>query len=371
MTLNTPPKVVFKQKKRNDFEKELLKKVENYFKQKGISKKGNSTLLIKGILFFLLVLGSYAAIYLVPPTLPWLLLAFCSLGFFSVAMVLNLGHDAMHGAASSNAKINQLLGYTSNMAGMSSYIWKLKHNLAHHSFTNVSEVDYNVAENPLLRLNPTYPRKKFHKYQHIYGPFLMALTTINLSLVADFQMLKQTRFANKVVQHSRSQIIRIILLKISYQVYTLILPLIFVQAPIWMILVAFLCYHITAGLFVAAVLVPAHFHPDTHFHTPDEEGAIDQSWFAHQLDVTVDFSANTPLVGWLTGGLNYHIVHHFFPNICHVHYGPLTKIVKETAEAHGKRYLNKSWGRSLVDIGRFLKELGSKDDLPTYFEVTQ
>jgi fatty acid desaturase len=35
---------------------------------------------------------------------------------------------------------------------------------------------------------------------------------------------------------------------------------------------------------------------------------------------------------WYTGGLNHQIEHHIFPNISHVHYGKIAKIVKETAQ---------------------------------------
>jgi hypothetical protein len=38
------------------------------------------------------------------------------------------------------------------------------------------------------------------------------------------------------------------------------------------------------------------------------------------------------IVNWYTGGLNHQIEHHIFPNISHIHYGNIAKIVKETAE---------------------------------------
>ncbi|MEM7110164.1 MAG: fatty acid desaturase, partial [Bacteroidota bacterium] len=33
----------------------------------------------------------------------------------------------------------------------------------------------------------------------------------------------------------------------------------------------------------------------------------------------------------LVGGLNHQIEHHLFPNICHIHYRHIARIVKETA----------------------------------------
>ena len=41
---------------------------------------------------------------------------------------------------------------------------------------------------------------------------------------------------------------------------------------------------------------------------------------------------------WFIGGLNYQIEHHLFPNICHVHYHEISKIVKETAKEYNLPY---------------------------------
>jgi linoleoyl-CoA desaturase len=41
---------------------------------------------------------------------------------------------------------------------------------------------------------------------------------------------------------------------------------------------------------------------------------------------------------WFIGGLNFQVEHHLFPNICHVHYKKLSKIVKATAAEYGLPY---------------------------------
>lgn len=363
--LNTQ-KVVFKQKTRSSLEQDISRKVEQYFKQEGISKKGNTIFFLKGGISLLLLGLSYAAIYLVPPTAGNLILCYIALGFFSTVAVFNLGHDAMHGSASMNPKINRLLGYSWNMVGISSYVWKLIHNYGHHALTNVPGKDLNVGQTPIIRLNPTMKRGFMHQFQHIYSPFLLSLLTIDLVLIKDFKMLTMTHFGNKRMKHSRSQRLRIYVLKIFYLLYALALPMIFVQASWGIILLAFLCKHIVAGLFVAVVLLPTHMHPHTYFPEPDEDGVIACSWFEHQLEVTIDFSVNTPIVGWLTGGINYHVAHHLFPHICHIHYPALTHIIRETAAAHGKRYTNTSWAQMLADGMTFLKDLGTLDDLSKY-----
>ena len=47
---------------------------------------------------------------------------------------------------------------------------------------------------------------------------------------------------------------------------------------------------------------------------------------------------DNPVVGWLAGGLNHHIAHHLCPFVCHTHYAPLTRIVRETAQEFGVPY---------------------------------
>ena len=55
----------------------------------------------------------------------------------------------------------------------------------------------------------------------------------------------------------------------------------------------------------------------------------------HIFATTADYATTNPVVGWLPGGPNHHVVHHLCPFVCHTHYGPLTRIVKDTAEEFG------------------------------------
>ena len=46
-------------------------------------------------------------------------------------------HDANHGAYSSRAAVNRVMAMTLDMLGASSYLWRVKHNLSHHTYTNI------------------------------------------------------------------------------------------------------------------------------------------------------------------------------------------------------------------------------------------
>jgi linoleoyl-CoA desaturase len=52
--------------------------------------------------------------------------------------------------------------------GGSSYLWRRKHNLMHHVYTNVSGLDADVEAGPQLRLAPAQRRRAMHRFQHFY-----------------------------------------------------------------------------------------------------------------------------------------------------------------------------------------------------------
>jgi linoleoyl-CoA desaturase len=74
---------------------------------------------------------------------------------------------------------------------------------------------------------------------------------------------------------------------------------------------------------------------------------------------TANFANNNKLLSWYVGGLNFQIEHHLFPNICHVHYKDISKIVKQTAQEFGVPYhYTPKFTSALAGHARFLHELG-------------
>ena len=68
-------------------------------------------------------------------------------------------HDANHGAYFRSARCNHLLGWTADaLLGFSSYAWRVKHNVAHHTYTNVDGYDDDITQMPFARLVPAQPR---------------------------------------------------------------------------------------------------------------------------------------------------------------------------------------------------------------------
>ncbi len=82
------------------------------------------------------------------------------------------------------------------------------------------------------------------------------------------------------------------------------------------------------------------------------------------METTVNFARNNELLSWNVGGLNFQFEHHLFPNICHVHYPQIAKIVEETAKEFNVPYhCAPTIKQALGSYLRMLKKFGYKFNL--------
>ena len=117
--------------------------------------------------------------------------------------------------------------------------------------------------------------------------------------------------------------------------------------------------HFVTGICISLVFQTAHILSETTFPVPDEEGQMESQWITHQLATTSNYAPKSKIFSWLIGGLNYQVEHHLFPNICHVHYRKISKIVSETAKEFQVPYLVKSsFLMALIDHVKMLRQLG-------------
>src|SRR5690606_27737103 len=64
------------------------------------------------------------------------------LGMAGIGM--GIMHDAIHGSYSKNRKVNKYLGYTMNLIGANATVWKIQHNVLHHTYTNIQQADDDI-----------------------------------------------------------------------------------------------------------------------------------------------------------------------------------------------------------------------------------
>jgi linoleoyl-CoA desaturase len=361
-------KVKFAENQKEDFHKELRKRVAAYFKENGISRYANANMVLKTIFMI--------SLYVVPLVLiltylesTWLVVIMWALmGFGMAGIGLSVMHDANHSAYSKNKYVNLLVGKVMWMVGGSDVNWRIQHNVLHHTYTNVSGMDEDIEIDPLMRFSPAQKLRKGHKFQFIYAWFLYGMMTIMWATTKDYSQWKRYKKKDLIKTQGLSNsrfLWTLISTKTIYLVVTLGLPLIFSGLPWWVTVLSFLLMHFIAGLTLAAIFQPAHVIPRSTFETPDEKGYLELDWAANQLRNTANFAPKARIFSWYVGGLNYQIEHHLFPNICHVHYRKISDIVRDTAFEYNLPYYSyKTFYEALSGHAKMLYKLGRQEDAP-------
>jgi linoleoyl-CoA desaturase len=286
------------------------------------------------------------------------------MGFGLAGIGLSIMHDANHGSYSNKSWVNDMLGYSLNIIGGNAFNWKVQHNVLHHTYTNIHDVDEDISPRGVLRMTPHGPWKPFHRFQHMYAWFFYGLMTLVWVSVKDFVRIGKYE-KDGLVKRQKTTIAKewLILVgsKIVYFIYILVIPMMVLSVTWWQWLIGFLVMHYIAGFILAIIFQPAHVIDGTQYPLPDEEGKMENSWAIHQLHTTTNFGNNNAVLSWYCGGLNFQVEHHLFPNVCHVHYKKISAIVKQTAAEFGLPYKNAdTFTQALVLHGKLLKELGKK-----------
>lgn len=336
---STASRVVFPTLHPHQFAAHVKERVSEYFKSRGVSPKANASMILRTVLVLTLTFGSYALI-LSNRFSPWPMLGLSILMGIGVAGIgFGVAHDALHEAYSSNPRINRWLGFSFELVGANSYMWRLTHNVIHHTYTNVQGVDEDLEVSPLLRLSPESEHRPYHRFQHLYAFFTYGLSTLNWVFIKDYQYFLRRDlgpYQNRV--HPRREVAKLLGWKAAYYAYTIVIPLLVVHVAWWQFVIGFLAMHLTAGVILGVVFQLAHVVEGTEHPVPDESGRMEHVWAVHQMETTSDFAQGNRLLSWYVGGLNYQVEHHLFPKVCSTHYPAIAPIVREVAAQHGVPY---------------------------------
>lgn len=346
------------------FSKVLRKRVNSYFSTNDISKHANHSMVFKTILMLslfiipltLICLGLINRVYFL-----FIMYIISGLGMAGIGM--GVMHDAIHGSYSKKKKVNKYLGYTMNLIGANMTVWRIQHNVLHHTYTNIQGSDDDINVPFFLRFSPHDKRNWLHKFQFIYVWFFYSISTLLWVTVKDF--VRIYRYNKKgfldTKREYQNELLKLIAWKLLYYSYALVLPILFVPLSAWIIILAFISMHLVTGILISCVFQVAHVMPNTVYPAPDEKGVIENEWAVHQLITTSNFSPRSKLFSWLIGGLNFQVEHHLFPNICHIHYRKISQIVLETAKEHGLPYhTKKTFIAAIKDHIKMLRLLGDK-----------
>lgn len=322
----------------NVFFKTLRSKVDQYFKSNNIKPTGNYKLYLKTAILFLVAISCYVTLLFFTPSV-WLSLGICVIMGITLAGIgFNVMHDGAHGSYSNKKWINELMAYSLNVMGGNSYLWKNKHNINHHSYTNIHGMDDDIDIEPWIRTHQNQPKYWYHRFQHVYWVVLYGATYLLWVFVQDFRKYFSGKIADtKLSKMTTKDHIVFWISKLTYITLFIALPIIrigLLETIVGYLTIAFVC-----GFIISVVFQLAHLVENTHFPIPNpDSNKIENEWAAHQISTTANFSTKSKVVSWFTGGLNFQVEHHLFPRISHVHYPQINKIVKETCKQFNIQY---------------------------------
>jgi linoleoyl-CoA desaturase len=358
-TVGKPAGRVLRFTQQRDFRKTLNARVNAYLHDNALPARDVPAMYLKTAVvlgwwlgaYLLLLLGHFPAPVNVVLCVVWAL-AIAGVGF-------NVMHDASHDGYSERPRVNRLVSLSGEMLGMSGFRWRTKHNVWHHTYTNIAGYDDDVEAFGLMRLTPREPWKPLYQGQAWYFPVIYSFIGFDF-ILRDFMMMfvgksdanhvyPKMGAANKVTFWAG---------KLFYFVIMFVLPLL--VFPWWQMVIGYLIVMLTVGLVMGVVFQLAHINTTAAF--PEPVGSpphIENEWAKHQVETTVDFAPRNRLLSWYIGGLNFQVEHHLLPHICHLNYPHLAPIVAATCEEFGIRYnCYATWREAFGSHWRELRLLG-------------
>jgi linoleoyl-CoA desaturase len=336
----------------------LKEEVDAYFERNGIKKTGNWKLYLKTMILIPGALGLYALLMFVQ--MPALLTVFLwfLFGLNMAAIGFNIMHDACHGSFSTKGWVNEIFGLTNNFLGGNAFLWKLKHNIIHHTYTNIDGVDDDINNMPFLRQCSSQPLKPMHKFQSAYMFVLYGFTSLFMFFMDYIKYFSRKVYTTPLKPMDFKEHFLFWGGKLFFIAFYIALPIVMIGWKWW--LIGFIISQFTLGLTLAIVFQLAHVVEHAEFDAAGVDPVkIENEWAIHQVKTTANFAFSNKLVTWFVGGLNYQIEHHLFPRISHVHYPAISKIVKETCEKFDLNYIYfPSTRAAIASHVRFMHTMG-------------
>lgn len=338
----------------------LNKEVEALIMANNYLPKARRRLWLKMIFYFSLHASSYILLYSLDHiSLLSLISNYVFVGLTGMLLAFNVSHDACHETFSKNRHVNYWLYHISfNMQGTNAYLWKVRHTASHHLFPNVDGCDADIDNNPMIRLSPQHPLRKYQRLQHIYSFFLYMIYTLHWIFFKDILYLTKKRLANlndKI--HSVREWILFFSWKIVYIFLLLILPVV-LGYPFERILISFLIMNCINSLFFIHSLIATHLCMETQFPKADVNGYLPGDYYVHQLATSLDYSPTSKFYNWIFGGFNSHAAHHLYPKLPHTIYPYITPLIEQKAKEFNIRYNKLTLVEAIKSHYRYLKIMG-------------
>jgi linoleoyl-CoA desaturase len=341
------------------FIQDTRREVEQYLARGHTRLRGALQLYAKAPIALALTVSSWVVLMFFGPGI--LLAPLCLIGLVLGAMLTAfcVQHDANHGAYFRQRRYNHLLGWSTDaLLGFSSYAWRVKHNVAHHTYTNVDEFDDDATQVPLARFAPTQGSRPWYRFQQYYIWPMYTLMGLRWQTVGDLSAFRRGSVGKSALRAPRGwNLAGVIVGKAFFITWAIVIPLL--VYPWWAVVGAYVGFTMLTSLIMATTFQLAHCVEEATFASADELRSERRVWAVHEVETTVDFCPRNPVLTWMLGGLNFQIEHHLFPKVPHTHYPRIAEIVRRNCDLHGVRYsFHPSLGRALRSHFLHLREMG-------------
>jgi linoleoyl-CoA desaturase len=275
---------------------------------------------------------------------------------------MGIGHDGSHASFARRPWLNVVAAGVYDFVGVNGYVWYFDHVTAHHTTPNVSRYDANLYGWGPIRLDPHAPWKPWHRFQHLYAPFIYMFASLYKVYAGDIIALRRTRAeAYLPPRAAPKDIVRLVVFKISSIAFTLAIP-IAANGRVGLVVAGYFLGHASAGLLMGAIFQPTHTNEWVTWPRPDADASFATSFDQHVLATAVDFAVDSAWITWLSGGLNIHAVHHLFPRLDHMRLREAARAVRSIAPEHGLTYRTfPTWRSAIASHFRTLRALGRSE----------
>jgi linoleoyl-CoA desaturase len=341
------------------FIRDTRREVEAYLADRGVHAAGRRLLHAKAFVAFALTAACWAALMLASPGVILGLACFAGLVTGTALIAFCVMHDANHGAYFRTRRLNHLLGWTADVAlGISSYAWRVKHNVAHHTYTNVDGYDADITQMPFARLMPMQPTRRWYRFQHLYIWPLYSLMVLRWQTAGDIAALRRGSIGHSALRIPRRwDLAGMTVGKLAFVAWAIAVPLL--VYPWWLALAGYAAFTMIMGVVTATTFQLAHCVEEAEFTSPSDLEAAPRIWAVHEVETTVNFCPGNHVMTWMLGGLNYQIEHHLFPRVPHTHYPRIAEIVRRNCAVHGVSYtVHPTLRAALRSHYRHLRTLG-------------
>lgn len=281
------------------------------------------------------------ALLFVPTPATWVL-GTASLSLSKIVENMEIGHNILHGQYEF-ANDPRLSGATYEWDNVCpSDQWRHSHNVQHHTFTNVQEVDHDIGYR-LLRVEERQPWHWYTFFQPIYAGALALFFEWGIAThdIGPENFLREREKWRGIGKKAGRQILK------DYVLFPLL-----AGPNALAVMAGNAIANLVRNVWSFSVIFCGHF-PDGTVTFPREvlENDSRGAWYYRQILGSANFQGGF-FMHFMSGHLSHQIEHHLFPDIPAHRYPEMAPRVQAICERHGVAYNTASLGTQLRSVVR-------------------